>query len=93
MSRSITKPTKSHERPAKTQISLGIRPVWIRVLTFLYADAGRTGVCDFVGFIVLRLNNSFRLVWITCKQAVEICEITLYMYVENVKHDVKFFQL
>ena len=23
-----TKPTKRHERPAKTQISLGIRPVW-----------------------------------------------------------------
>ena len=28
MSRSVTKPTKWHVRPAKTQISLGIRPVW-----------------------------------------------------------------
>ena len=27
-SRFITKPTKWHVRPAKTQISLGIRPVW-----------------------------------------------------------------
>ena len=28
MSRLITKPTKWHVRPAKTPISLGIRPVW-----------------------------------------------------------------
>ena len=28
MSRLMTKPTKCHVRPAKTQISLGIRPVW-----------------------------------------------------------------
>ena len=28
MSRNMTKPTKWHVRPAKTQISLGIRPVW-----------------------------------------------------------------
>ena len=28
MSHSMTKPTKWHVRPAKTQISLGIRPVW-----------------------------------------------------------------
>ena len=28
MSRNMTKPTKWHARPAKTQISLGIRPVW-----------------------------------------------------------------
>ena len=28
MNRIVTKPTKWHVRPAKTQISLGIRPVW-----------------------------------------------------------------
>ena len=28
MSRLVTKPTKWHVRPVKTQISLGIRPVW-----------------------------------------------------------------
>ena len=28
LSRIVTKPTKWHVRPAKTQISLGIRPVW-----------------------------------------------------------------
>ena len=28
MRRLVTKPTKWHVRPAKTQISLGIRPVW-----------------------------------------------------------------
>ena len=28
MSRNMTKPTKWHVHPAKTQISLGIRPVW-----------------------------------------------------------------
>ena len=28
LSRNMTKPTKWHVRPAKTQISLGIRPVW-----------------------------------------------------------------
>ena len=29
LSRLMTKPTKWHVRPAKTQISLGIRPVWV----------------------------------------------------------------
>ena len=29
MCRLTTKPTKWHVRPAKTQISLGIRPVWL----------------------------------------------------------------
>ena len=29
MSRLMTQPTKCHVRPAKTQISLGIRPVWV----------------------------------------------------------------
>ena len=28
MSQRMMKPTKWHMRPAKTQISLGIRPVW-----------------------------------------------------------------
>ena len=28
MSRLLTKPSKWHVRPAKTQLSLGIRPVW-----------------------------------------------------------------
>ena len=32
MSRIVTKPTEWHERPAKTQISLGIRPVWSEYL-------------------------------------------------------------
>ena len=29
----VTKPTKWHVRPSKTQISLGIRPIWSRVFT------------------------------------------------------------
>ena len=49
LSHSITKPTKWHVRPAKTQISLNIRPVWsesllcvlmiAKELMLLYADA------------------------------------------------------
>ena len=48
MSHLVTKPTKWHVRPAKTQISLGIRPVWSESLlctqwvakdpSFLHAD-------------------------------------------------------
>ena len=56
MSQRITKPTKWHVRPAKTQISLGIRPVWsesslcaqwvAKDPSFRYAhseDSGQTG--------------------------------------------------
>ena len=32
MGQRMTKPTTSHMRPAKTQISLGIRPVWSETL-------------------------------------------------------------
>ena len=49
MSGLMTKPTKWHVRPAKTQISLGIRPVWPESLldtqwvakdpSFLHADS------------------------------------------------------
>ena len=49
VSRLATKPTKWSVRPAKTQISLGIRPVWSESLmcaqlvakdpSFLYADS------------------------------------------------------
>ena len=35
MSRLLTKPTKWHVRPAKTQISLGIRPVWSKSLLYV----------------------------------------------------------
>ena len=56
MSRCMTKPTKWHVRPAKTQISLGIRPVWSEtslwvqwvakdpMLLHVYSeDSGQTG--------------------------------------------------
>ena len=56
MSQRTTKPTKLHVRPAKTQISLGIRPIWSESLlyaqwiakdpSFLHADSedsGQTG--------------------------------------------------
>ena len=63
----MTKPTKWHLRPAKTQISLGIRPVWSesslsawRKLgslathwALIWVFAGRT--CHFVGFVMRRL--------------------------------------
>ena len=49
MNRDMTKPTKMNVRPAKTQISLGIRPVWsesslctqwvAKGLRFLHADS------------------------------------------------------
>ena len=46
MSHLMTKPTKWHVRPAKTQISLGTHPVWS-------VFAGHT--CHFVGFVMRRL--------------------------------------
>ena len=36
MSRIVTKPTKWHVRPAKTQISLGIHPVWSESSLFVW---------------------------------------------------------
>ena len=70
LSRIVTKLTKWHVRPAKTQISLGIRPVWLEPSlcaqwvakdpSFLHADnedsdqTGRT--CHFVGFVMSRLK-------------------------------------
>ena len=40
MSRLLTKPTKWHVRPAKTQISLGIRPVWSESLLSAWRKVG-----------------------------------------------------
>ena len=68
MSRIVTKPTKWHVRPAKTKISLGIRPVWSESSLCVqwvakdpslladnekYGQTGRT--CHFVGFVTRRL--------------------------------------
>ena len=66
MSRLVTKPTNWHVRPAKTQISLGIRPVWsesslcaqrvAKEPIFLHADSEDSDVgaqaedTHFVGF-------------------------------------------
>ena len=40
MSHSMTKPTKWHVRTAKTQISLGIRPVWSESLLSAWRNLG-----------------------------------------------------
>ena len=40
MSRIVTKPTKWHVRPTKTQISLGIRPVWSESSLFAWRKLG-----------------------------------------------------
>ena len=40
MSRLMTKPTKWHVRPAKTQISLGIGPVWSETLLSAWRKLG-----------------------------------------------------
>ena len=40
MSRLMTKPTKCHVHPAKTQISLGIRPVWSESSLFAWRKLG-----------------------------------------------------
>ena len=40
MSRLVTKPTKWHVHPAKTQISLGIRPVWSESSLFAWRKLG-----------------------------------------------------
>ena len=71
MSRTMTKSTKWHVCPAKTQISLGIRPVWSESslsawrshmsLTIIRERMPRLiwvfarRTCHFVGFVMLRL--------------------------------------
>ena len=40
MSRLVTKPTKRHVRPAKTRVSLGIRPVWSEPLLSAWRKLG-----------------------------------------------------
>ena len=63
LSRLMTKPTKGHVRPAKTQISLGIRPVWsesslcvqrVAKTRFLHADSKAS---DHTGWMP-------RLIWV-----------------------------
>ena len=68
MSRLMTKPTKWHVHPAKTQMSLGIRPVWsesslcaqwvAKDPSFLHADSDlslRWAHNHFVGFVMRQL--------------------------------------
>ena len=64
LSHRMTKPTKLHVRPAKTQISLGIHQVWSEsvlcnqwvadVPSFLHADIKDSAecTCHFVGFVM-----------------------------------------
>ena len=59
MSRLRTKPTKWHVCPAKTQISLGIRPVrWVFAVrmmpSLIWVFTGHT--CHFVGFVMRRIK-------------------------------------
>ena len=72
LSRLTTKPTKWHVHPAKTQISLGIFPVWSESLLSAWRkvgslathwahseDSDQTGrTYHFVGFVVRRLISS-----------------------------------
>ena len=51
MSRLMTKPTKWHVRPAKTQISLGIRPVW-----------PKSSLCALIRVFAVRFDQSLRSV-------------------------------
>ena len=53
----MTNPTKCPLRPAKTQISLGIRPVWMPRLICVFTD--RNG--QFVGFVMRPLMHTLQL--------------------------------
>ena len=70
MSRRMTKPTKLHERPANTQISLGIRPVWSessRMPRLIWVLAGRTFILLVLSwggsYIKLPSSGDFRSQW------------------------------
>ena len=56
LSHSMTKP-KTYVRPSKTQISMGIRLVGLRV--FSLVTPIRRGGCHYFGFVGLRLNHYF----------------------------------
>ena len=74
MSRLLTKPAKWHLRPAKTQLSLGIRPIWSETSQwaqwvaedpmFLHADSedsGKTGRMPRLIWVFARRTRHF--VW------------------------------
>ena len=95
MSQRMTKPTKWHVRPAKTQISLGIRPVWsesslcaqrlAKDTSFLYADSVDSD----------QTGRMPRLIWVfagrTCCRfchalaQIKVCylEIKVHRFIEN----------
>ena len=85
MSPIMTKPTKWYVRPAKTQISLGIRPVWsesslcaqwvAKDLSFLHADSEESD----------KTGPMPRLIWVfagpTCQFVGFVTRRLIYMYI------------
>ena len=91
LSRLMTKPAKWHVRPAKTQISLGIRPVWSesslsaffmrtaktgRMPRLIWVFAGRT--CHFVGFVMRQLMFTILLTIVHCHCGVDFPIIPVF---------------
>ena len=73
-SRDMTKPTKWHLRPTKTQLTLGIRPVWSESSLFAWRklgslathwahseDSDQTG--HFVGLVMRQLKCPQHITW------------------------------
>ena len=86
MSRIVTKPTKRHVRPAKTQISLGIHPVWsesslcaqwvAKDLSFLHADSKDSD----------QTGRMSRLIWVFAGRICHFaCFVTMRL-IWNLKH-------
>ena len=64
MSQGMTKPTKWHVRPAKTQISLGIRPVWSDFSLFAWRKLGSLTTHWAYSEVSDQTGRTLRLVWV-----------------------------
>ena len=69
MSHSMTKPTKWHVRPAKTQISLGIHPVWSESLLCTHWKPTKWHVCPAKPQISLGIHPVWSVFTVRMKKA------------------------
>ena len=57
-------PTKWHVRPAKTQVSLGIRPVWSESSLSAWKKLGSLATRWVLGDDSIQTGRMFRLIWV-----------------------------
>ena len=94
LSRLMSKPTKWHVRPAKTQISLGIRPVWsesslcaqwaAKDQSFLHVDSEDSD----------KTGRMSRLIWVFAQADLSLCwaHMPFWWFCHEVAHLVVYFR-